>query len=104
VKEYLDDMDTEEDELEDILTIVTLLLKEVSKLKTSCIVKAVMSLSAVMHYVKLQAQYQEHPTCKQPAMKASLATARSMGKGPYFMCCYDQMIRLFQNLSHDYFI
>jgi hypothetical protein len=41
-------------------------------------------LIAVSKYIKLRARYKTSKACKQPCLKASMAIACRMGKGPYF--------------------
>ena len=46
----------------------------------------VTQLTAVTEYVKLWECYWEHGRCKWPHLMASIAVAKSMGKGSYFVC------------------
>ncbi|KAF8485418.1 hypothetical protein JB92DRAFT_2836904 [Gautieria morchelliformis] len=67
-----------------ILNIVQTLLSDSRKCRTTRAVKALMPLTALTHFVKLQANYLTNPRCKRPSISASLNAARRMGKGPYF--------------------
>jgi hypothetical protein len=67
-----------------IKQIVAACLKDVKKLRTVRSIKMVTQLTAVTEYVKLRERYREHGRCKRPHLAASLAVAKSMGKGSYF--------------------
>ena len=67
-----------------IKQIVAACLKDVKKLRTVRSIKMVTQLTAVTEYVKLRERYRAHGRCKRPHLAASLAVAKSMGKGSYF--------------------
>jgi hypothetical protein len=71
-------------ESEDITAIIRSCLKEVKKCNSKHAIKNLCKLTAVSEYVQLRARYKKHNPCKRPCLAASIAVARSMGKGPYF--------------------
>jgi hypothetical protein len=71
-------------ESEDITTIIRSCLKEVRKCNSRHAIKNLCKLTAVSEYIQLRARYKKHNACKRPCLTASVAIARSMGKGPYF--------------------
>jgi hypothetical protein len=67
------------------MTIIDTCLKDVRRDKSIQAMKSLSLLTAVTKYVKLRAQYKARgKACKQPCLKASLAIASRMGRGPYF--------------------
>jgi hypothetical protein len=68
----------------DISAIIRSCLKEVKKCNSRHAIKNLCKLTAVSEYVQLRARYKKHNACKRPCLAASVAIARSMGKGPYF--------------------
>ena len=74
----------ENDELADIMKIIETCLKDVRRDKSKQAMKSLSHLIAVTQYVKLRMCYKAHKACKQPCLKASMAIARRMGRGPYF--------------------
>jgi hypothetical protein len=68
----------------DIIEIIQTCLKDVKKHNSKHTIKSLSQLVAVLEYIKLRARYNTSKTCKQPCLKASMAVARRMGKGPYF--------------------
>jgi hypothetical protein len=74
----------EEDEPADIMEIIQTCLKDVQKHNSKHAIKALTLLIAVSEYIKLRTCYNTSKACKQPCLKASIAIARRMGKGPYF--------------------
>jgi hypothetical protein len=71
-------------ENEDISTVIQSCLKDVKKCTSRHAIKTLSKLIAVSEYVQLRARYKKHNACKRPCLAASIAIARSMGKGPYF--------------------
>ena len=75
---------TADDEFEPIHipigTVVSGLIKDATKHKSF---GALFKLHAVRNYLELHKCYRLNPNIKNPAMRASLAVARSVGKGPY---------------------
>ena len=71
-------------ESEDITTIIRSCLKDVKKCNSRHAIKTLCKLTAVSEYIQLRARYKKHNACKRPCLAASVAIARSMGKGPYF--------------------
>jgi len=74
----------ESNEPADIMKIIETCLKDVRRDKSNQAMKLLSHLIAVTQYVKLHAYYKAHKVCKQPCLKASMAIARQMGRGPYF--------------------
>ena len=74
----------EDDKPADIMRIIHACLKDVEKQNSKYAIKALSMLIAVTEYVKLRARYKKSNMCKQPCLKASIAIAHRMGKGPYF--------------------
>ena len=72
------------DEPADIMNIIQTCLRDVHKQNSKHAIKALSVLIAVSEYVKLRAHYRTFKACKQPCLKASIAIAHRMGKGPYF--------------------
>lgn len=61
-------------------TVVSGLIKDATKHKSF---GALFKLHAVRNYLELHERYRLNPNVKNPAMRASLVVARSVGKGPY---------------------
>jgi len=61
--------------------IVAGLIKDAKKHKSFA---ALYKLHAVRNYLELHERYHRVPNIKNPAMRASAAVAKSVGKGPYF--------------------
>jgi hypothetical protein len=79
--------DSEINESRDIMKIIQSCLDDVKDAKQCNNLRAIKMLSqliAVSEYIKLRARYKLCKACKQPCLKASIAIARRMGKGPYF--------------------
>jgi len=76
----------ESNEPTDIMKIIETCLKDVRRDKSNQAMKLLSHLIAVTQYIKLRAHYKAHKACKQPCLKASIAIARQMGRGPYFAC------------------
>ena len=74
----------EEDEPADIAKIIQICLKDVGNHNSKHAIKSLSLLIAVSKYIKLRVRYNLSKACKQPCLKASMAIARRMGKGPYF--------------------
>jgi hypothetical protein len=68
----------------DIMKIINSCLKDVRRDKSKQAMKSLTLLISVTKYTKLRAHYRARKVCKQPCLKASIAIARRMGKGPYF--------------------
>jgi hypothetical protein len=70
----------------DIMEIIQSCLKDLKKYNSNSkhAIKSLSQLIAVSEYTKLRARYNTSKACKQPCLKASMAIARRMGKGPYF--------------------
>ena len=66
------------------MKIIQTCLKDVEKNNSKHAIKMLSQLIAVSEYIKLRARYKTFKACKQPCLKASIAIARRMGKGPYF--------------------
>jgi hypothetical protein len=66
------------------MNIIQTCLKDVEKHNSKHAIKTLSLLIAVSEYIKLRACYNRSKACKQPCLKASMAIARRMGKGPYF--------------------
>lgn len=62
-------------------TTVTELIKEAKKHQSF---GALFKLHAVRNYLELLERYRRIPNIKNPATRASIAVAKSVGKGPYF--------------------
>lgn len=75
---------TADDEFEpasiSIGTLVAGLIKDATKHKAF---GALFKLHAVRNYLELYERYRRIPNIKNPAMRASLTVAKSVGKGPY---------------------
>jgi len=60
-----DSLNIDEDEIPgDILQVIAACLKDVKKLKTTCSIKMVTQLTAVIEYVKLHEKYRHLGRCK----------------------------------------
>jgi hypothetical protein len=73
-------------ESRDIMQIVRSCLDDVKHMKQHNNLRAIKMLSqliALSEYVKLRARYKSCKACKRPCLKASIAIARRMGRGPY---------------------
>jgi hypothetical protein len=59
-------------------------------------IKMLSQLIALSEYVKLHACYKSCKACKWPCLKASIAIARQMGRGPYLACqiCHNELYLL----------
>ncbi len=68
----------------DIMNIIDTCLKDVWRDKSKKAMKSLSLLISVIEYVKLRTHYKTRKACKQPCLKASIAIARQIGKGPYF--------------------
>jgi hypothetical protein len=68
----------------DITKVIQYCLKDVKRHTNVRAIKMLSQLVAVSEYVKLRMRYKLHKVCKQPCLKASIAIAHRMGKGPYF--------------------
>lgn len=68
----------------DITKIIQACLKDVKQYKNVRAIKMLSQLIAVSEYIKLRTRYKLHKVCKRPCLKASIAIAHRMGKGPYF--------------------
>ncbi len=68
----------------DIIKIIKTCLKDVEKHNSKHAIKKLSILIAISEYVQLRARYNKSKACKQPCLKASIAIAHRMGKGPYF--------------------
>jgi len=68
----------------DLSKIIQSCLRDVKWHKNVRAIKMLSQLVAVSEYVKLRTHYKLHKVCKQPCLKASIAIAHQMGKGPYF--------------------
>src|SRR6202789_1755148 len=66
------------------MDIIQTCLRDVHRQNSRHAIKALSILISVSEYVKLHAHYRTSKACKQPCLKASIAIARRMGKGPYF--------------------
>ena len=85
---------TEDEPKEDILIIADKLLKQAMRVKTHATLKSIMTLTAVIVYVKLYRQWKNTGARKrrQPAKSASMAIAARMGKGSSFARQIRQMV------------
>jgi len=70
----------------DLSKIIQSYLGDVKWHKNVHVIKMLSQLIAVSEYVKLCICYKLHKVCKQPCLKASIAIAHWMSKGPYFTC------------------
>jgi len=70
----------------DLSKIIQSCLGDVKWHKNVHAIKMLSQLIAMFEYVKLCMCYKLHKVCKQPCLKASIAIAHWMGKGPYFTC------------------
>jgi hypothetical protein len=68
----------------DIKKIIHTCIKDVERHNSKYAIKTLSLLIAVSEYIKLRARYKNSNACKQPCLKASIAIAHRMGKGPYF--------------------
>ena len=76
----------EDTEPPDIMKIIETCLKDVWRDNSKQAMKSLSLLISVTEYVKLRTHYKARKACKQPCLKASIAIAHRMGKGPYFAC------------------
>jgi hypothetical protein len=81
--------DSEDDEDGEAQSLVLLVEKNIRELErmhnpTRSVVKSLKQLIAVKEYEELRIRYISHGRSRRPALSASLAIARSFGKGPYF--------------------
>jgi len=76
----------EEDKPADIIKIIQTCLEDIVKSNPKHAIKTLLQLISVSEYIKLHAHYKISKACKQPCLKASIAVARWIGKGPYFAC------------------
>ncbi len=75
----------EDTELADLIKIIDTCLKDLRRDKSIQAMKLLSLLTGVTKYVKLRTQYKARSkACKQPCLKASVAIASRMGRGPYF--------------------
>lgn len=70
----------------DIMEIIQTCLNDIKKHNSKHAIKSLSQLIAVSEYIRLCACYNTSKACKQPCLKASMAIACQMGKGPYFTC------------------
>jgi hypothetical protein len=74
----------EDEEPMDINKIIHNCLKDIGKHDSKHAIKSLSLLVSVSEYIKLRARYKTSKVCKKPCLKASIAIAHRMGKGPYF--------------------
>jgi len=66
------------------MKIIETCLKDVQRDNSKQAMKSLSLLISVTEYVKLHTHYKARKACKQPCLKASIAIACQMGRGPYF--------------------
>ncbi len=66
------------------MKIINSCLKDVQRDKSKQAIKLLSLLVSVTEYIKLHTNYRVCKACKQPCLKASMAIACRMGRGPYF--------------------
>ena len=90
----IQDVLTEEEPIEDVLVIAEKLLKQAAHLNTHATLKIIMTLTAVISYVKLYQRWKNTRSCKQkqPAKTASMEISACMGKGSSFSRKICQMV------------
>ncbi|KAG2093316.1 uncharacterized protein F5147DRAFT_657455 [Suillus discolor] len=65
------------------------LIKDTTKYKSF---SAQFKLHAIRNYLELFERYRQIPNIKNPAIQASLAIAKSVGKGPYLACMIRRLV------------